>query len=133
MRAIVGGEGLKRFAASSSQMGRLETEWLATAANLEALTDLSGAWIECVHERKPPHDIVLAMDSAESPTHGQQEGSVWNRYFGCTCYHPRLVFNQYGDLERCALRPGNVHSADGWEDVLKPVLARYSRSARPSL
>ena len=29
------------------------------------------------------------------------------------------------DLERCALRPGNVHSADGWDDVLKPVAARY--------
>ena len=34
------------------------------------------------------------------------------------------MFNQFGDLERCALRPGNVHSADGWEGVLKPVLAR---------
>ena len=43
------------------------------------------------------------------------------------------MFNQYGDLERCALRPGNVHSADGWEDVLKPVLARYSAKARPSI
>ena len=28
-------------------------------------------------------------------------------------------------LERCALRPGNVHSAEGWRDVLEPVLARY--------
>ncbi|MCH8239271.1 MAG: hypothetical protein IIB62_04295 [Proteobacteria bacterium] len=27
----------------------------------------------------------------------------------------------------------NVHSADGWEDVLKPVLARYSAEARPSI
>jgi hypothetical protein len=35
------------------------------------------------------------------------------------------VFNQFGDLERCALRAGNVHSADGWESVLKPVVARY--------
>ena len=25
----------------------------------------------------------------------------------------------------CALRPGNVHSANGWEAVLKPVVARY--------
>jgi|ERR1700751_1415285 Transposase DDE domain group 1 len=24
-----------------------------------------------------------------------------------------------------ALRAGNVHSADGWEDVLKPVVIRY--------
>ena len=36
MRAIVGREGLDRMAASSSQMGRFETEWLATDANLEA-------------------------------------------------------------------------------------------------
>jgi len=34
------------------------------------------------------------------------------------------VFNQFGDLERCALRPGNVHSAEGWRDVLEPVVAR---------
>ena len=35
------------------------------------------------------------------------------------------MFNQFGDLERCALRPGNVHSADDWQDVLDPVVARY--------
>ena len=35
------------------------------------------------------------------------------------------MFNQFGDLERCALRAGNVHSAHGWDDVLKPVVARY--------
>jgi hypothetical protein len=32
-----------------------------------------------------------------------------------------VVFNQFGDLERGALRPGNVHSADGWRDVLDAV------------
>jgi hypothetical protein len=42
MRAIVGPDGLDRAAASSSQMARFETEWLATDVNLEALTDLSG-------------------------------------------------------------------------------------------
>ena len=41
------------------------------------------------------------MDSSESPTPGQQEGSAWNAHFGCTCYHPLFVFNQFGDLERC--------------------------------
>ena len=46
-------------------------------------------------------------------------------HFSCTCYHPLFVFNQFGDLERCALRPGNVHSAEGWRDVLEPVVARY--------
>ena len=39
MRAIVGREGIDRPAASTSQMGRFETEWLASEANLAALTD----------------------------------------------------------------------------------------------
>jgi DDE family transposase len=125
MRAIVGREGLDRAAASSSQMGRFETAWLATNANLQALTDLSGTWIDRVHERKPPDSIILDMDSSESPTHGEQEGSVWNGHFGCTCYHPLFLFNQCGDLERSLLRPGNVHSSEDWRLVLEPVIARY--------
>lgn len=30
-------------------------------------------------------------------------------------------------LECCALRNGNVHSSDGWQDVLDPVIARYGK------
>ena len=63
---------------------------------------------------------------AISPTHGAQEGTAWNGRFGCMFYYPLFVFNQFGHLERCALRPGNVHSADEWEAVLKPVIARYA-------
>ena len=69
--------------------------------------------------------LVLDMDSSVSPTHGEQENSVWNGHYQCTCYHPLFVFNQDGDLERCELRPGNVHSAAGWREVLEPVVARY--------
>jgi hypothetical protein len=106
-------------------MGRFETQWLAASANLSALADLSGQWIDIVHGRRTPKGILLDMDSSVSPTHGEQENSMWNGHYDCTCYHPLFVFNQFGDLERCALRPGNVHSADGWENVLKPVVARY--------
>jgi DDE family transposase len=65
------------------------------------------------------------MDSSVSPTFGEQEGTAYNGHFGCTCYHPLFVFNQFGDLERCALRSGNAHSAEGWREVLEPVVARY--------
>src|SRR6266568_8535196 len=85
----------------------------------------AGDWIDTVNRRRPPKMIVLDMDSSESPTYGAQEGSAYNGHFGCTCYHPLFVFNQLGDLERCALRPGNVHSAYGWRGVLEPVVARY--------
>ena len=125
MRWIVGGKAASDRAASTSQMGRFETRWLTAEKNLSALADLSGQWIDRVQARRSPRSFVLDMDSSVSPTHGEQEMSVWNGHFECTCYHPLFVFNQFGDLERCALRPGNVHSADSWKDVLAPVIARY--------
>ena len=118
MRWIVGGKAIERQAASTSQMGRFETQALASDENFAALTDLTGIWIDRVHDRRPPKMIILDMDSSVSPTHGEQEGTAYNGHFGCTCYHPLFLFNQFGDLERCSLRPGNVHSADGWRGVL---------------
>ena len=125
MRWVVGGRAVTGQAASTSQMGRFETEMLTLDTNLSALTDLSGRWIDAVHARRPAKMIVLDMDSSVSPTYGEQEGSAYNGHFGCTCYHPLFVFNQFGDLERCALRPGNVHSAEGWRELLEPLIARY--------
>ena len=125
MRWIVGGKAVERQAASATQMGRFETEHLASDENFAALTELSGIWIDRVHDRRPPKMIILDMDSSVSPTHGEQEGATYNGHFGCTCYHPLFLFNQFGDLERCSLRPGNVHSADGWRDLLEPVVERY--------
>src|ERR1700724_1314499 len=125
MRWVVGGGAPMGRAASASQMGRFETEWLVRSDNVAALADLTGQWIDAVHQRRQAKVIVLDMDSSDSPTYGEQEGSAYNGHFGCTCYHPLFVFNQLGDLERCALRPGHVHSADSWRGVLEPVVARY--------
>ena len=61
----------------------------------------------------------------KGPSQTVIRGSSQSKCFGCTCYHPLFVFNQLGDVERCALRSGNVHSADGWRAVLEPVIARY--------
>ena len=129
MRWIIGGKAVERGGASTSQMGRFETELLANNENLAALADLSGTWIDRVHDHDPPRRVVLDMDSSVSPTFGEQEGTAYNGHFGCTCYHPLFVFNRFGDLERCALRPGNVHSAHGWRDVLVPVVERYKERA----
>src|SRR5918997_1346723 len=113
LRWIVGGRAVTHSAASASQMGRFETEVLVQEANLSALADLPGRWIDVVHARRPVKGIVLDMASSVSPTHGEQDGSADNGHFGCTCSHPLFVFNQSGDLERCALRPGNVPSPEG--------------------
>jgi hypothetical protein len=125
MRWVVGDRAINGSAASASQMGRFETKWLSRPENLATLADLPGQWIDKLRQRRSRKILVLDMDSSESPTHGEQEGSAYNGHFACTCYHPLFVFNQFGDVERCALRPGNVHSADGWRVVLEPVIARY--------
>ena len=50
MRWIVGGHAVEGQAASTSQMGRFETELLATDANVEALAEMNGMWIDKVHD-----------------------------------------------------------------------------------
>jgi hypothetical protein len=133
MRQLVGGRAVEHGAASASAMGRFETGMLTQSENLAILAELPGRWIDAIHDRRPQKSITLDMDSSESPVHGDQEGPAWNGHFQSKYLHPLFVFNQFGDLERCYLRPGNVHSADGWKEVLRPVLARYSAQSRPSI
>ncbi len=106
-------------------MGRLETEVLMQPGNLAELTKLSGKWINRLRERRPMRELILDMDSSVSETYGDQEGTVYNGNFGCTCYHPLFCLNQFGDVEQTLLRDGNVHRAQDWRAVLAPVVARY--------
>ena len=77
-----------------------------------------------------PHRVVLAMDSSESPVYGEQEQSAYNGYFGSVCYHPLFLFNSQGDSLVAKLRPGNVHSADGWEAVVLPEIERQRQNGK---
>jgi len=38
-----------------------------------------------------------------------------------------LLFNREGDCLAAKLRPGNVHSAEGWEELLVPEIERQKR------
>ena len=58
-RWIVGSRAVAKQAASSSPMGRFETEFLAIDENHAALLDLSGQWIDRVHDRRPPKAVVV--------------------------------------------------------------------------
>ena len=50
MRRVVGGRAKEKEGASTSEMSRFETEMLSSRANLTALMNLSGTWIDSVHE-----------------------------------------------------------------------------------
>ncbi|MAE32456.1 MAG: IS1380 family transposase [Verrucomicrobiales bacterium] len=125
MRVIVGRRGPERQAASTNTMSRFETEVLTRKHNLEGLVRLNAQWVDSAMTHTPPRRVILDMDSSESPVHGEQEGAAYNGHFGCVCYHPIFVFNQFGDCEGAMLRPGNVHSAHDWREGLEPILARY--------
>ena len=131
MRRIVGGRAIDKQAASTSLMGRFETDVLTDLGNLEALANLSGRWIDKIHRCKPIKRLILDLDSSVSPVYGQQEGTAYNGHFACDCYHPLFCFNQDGDTERSLLREGNVHSADDWRSVLIPVIERYRDLDQP--
>jgi hypothetical protein len=133
MRHVVGGRASQpeKQAASTSEVGRFETEILSTKENLTTLMNLSGHWIDTVHRRKPLKQLILDMDSSVSETYGKQEGAAYNGHFECTCYHPLFLFNQFGDLEWAMLRRGNHASAKFWRRVLSPVIERYRHLSIP--
>ena len=133
LRHVVGGRASQpeKQAASSSEVGRFETETLSTKRNLTALMNLSGRWIDNVHRRRPLKELILDLDSSVSETYGRQQGTAYNGHFECLCYHPLFLFNQFGDLEYALLRRGNKASAKYWRNVLLPVIERYRHLSIP--
>ena len=122
---LIGSEKvLERGAALTSRVQSFETELLTQAENLAGLAALNRELVakgEAIDSRRR---VVLDMDSTEIPVYGHQEQSAYNGHFESTCYHPLLLFNDQGDCVAAKLRPGNVHSADGWEELLLPEIDR---------
>jgi hypothetical protein len=125
LRAVLSERALEKTGSSDSTLGRFETEILTLNNNLEKMDKMLFKWIEKVDTVREVKEIVLDLDSSESPVYGNQEGSAYNGYFGTSCYHPLFCFNQYRDALKAKLRPGNVHSADGAIDFVEPILRYY--------
>jgi hypothetical protein len=104
-----------------------ETELLTQAENLAGLARLNRELAARAEAIDSPRRIVLDMDSTEIPVYGQQEHSAYNGHFESTCYHPLLLFNREGDCLAAKLRPGNVHSAEDWEELLLPEIERQQQ------
>jgi DDE family transposase len=128
---LIGSEKvLERGAALTSRLQSFETELLTQAENLAGLAVLNRELVakgEAIASRRR---VVLDMDSTEIRVHGRQEQSAYNGHFESTCYHPLLLFNGDGDCLAAKLRPGNVASADGWEELLLPEIDRQQAQGR---
>ena len=113
--------------ALTSTLHWFETEVLAGERNYQGLTRLNADLVRHPATRPRSQRVILDIDSSESPGHGAQEQSAYSGHFESICYHPLFVFNPEGDCLAAKLRPGNVHSAEGWDDVLLPIIERYRR------
>ncbi len=122
---LIGSEKIwDRGAALPSRLQTFETELLAEEGNFAGLARVNRELIGKAEGIDSPHRTVLDMDSTEIPVYGEQEQSAYNGHFESTCYHPLLLFNRDGDCLAAKLRPGNVHSAEGWEEFLLPEIER---------
>jgi hypothetical protein len=124
-RMLASRERRETSVALTSTLHWFETDVLAEERNYEGLGRLNTAFLEHAAMRSPTRRVILDIDSSESPVHGAQERSAYNGHFESVCYHPLFVFSSEGDCLAAKLRPGNVHSADGWDDVLLPIIDRY--------
>jgi len=77
--------------------------------------------------------ITIDLDPSEDETHGEQQGSLFNGFYGSHCYLPMLGFLQFGReaeqyLFASMLRPGNANARVG---ALAIPSAYYPAYARP--
>jgi Transposase DDE domain group 1 len=83
--------------------------------------------------RQPPCYVILDVDPADDPTHGQQVLSFFHGYYDQHQYFPLFVFDgQTGFPLAAWLRPGKVHASCGAVDVLAPVVQAL-RAAWPEV
>ena len=116
-----------RGAALPSRLQTFETELLAEEENFAGLARVNRELIGRAEAIDSPHRTVLDMDSTEIPVYGEQENSAYNGHFESMCYHPLLLFNRDGDCLAAKLRPGNVHSAEDWKELLLSEIERQQK------
>jgi hypothetical protein len=121
-----------RGAALTSTLHWFETELLTKEEHLIGLMALNRETLGQVESLDSSDHVVLDMDSSESPVHGEQEGSAYNGHFESVCYHSLFLFNIHGDCLAAKLRPGNVHSAEDWDELLLPEIERQEAEGEAS-
>ena len=115
-------------AASANTMGRFETKMLSVEDNLQALSEVNGRWVErCAAENNSStHHFGYGQFSQSGPRRAR---SLWSTtaISDAPATIPCFASTSSDHCEGSMLRPGNVHSADRWKELLEPIVARYER------
>lgn len=121
---ILGGE-----LASQPTMSRFENSF-----DKHSVFSLCNAWVDryvsTLGNRK---QLVIDIDGTDDPTHGAQQLSMFNGYYGQFMYN-ELFFHdgETGQIIVPILRPGNSHSNKWYAAILKRILKKI-RAVCPDL
>jgi hypothetical protein len=107
--------------ASQPTISRLEN-----SLDKHSIFELCYAWIDrYVSTLKNRRKVTIDIDSTDDPTHGNQQLSMFNGYYGHFMYN-ELFFHdgQTGQIIVPVLRPGNCHSNKWYVAILKRILIK---------
>lgn len=91
-----------------------------------AIHELCHAWIDrYIDSLKNRKSIIIDVDATDDPTHGQQQLSMFNGYYGQFMYN-ELFFHDgiTGQIIVPVLRPGNSHSNKWYVAILKRIIEK---------
>jgi hypothetical protein len=115
--------------ASQPTMSRFENSF-----DKHSVFALCNAWVErYVSTLAGREQLVIDIDGTDDPTHGEQQLSMFNGYYGQFMYN-ELFFHDgdTGQIIVPILRPGNSHSNKWYVAILKRVLKKI-RAACPDM
>ncbi len=102
--------------------------------NKQSIFDLSNAWVDhYVSSLAGRKRIVIDVDATDDPTHGNQQMSMFNGYYGQFMLN-ELFFHdgETGQIILPVLRPGNSHSNKWYVSILKRIIIKI-RTAYPNM
>jgi len=79
--------------------------------------------------KKPPKVIILDCDDSNFNTYGDQQGTLFNDYYGEYCYMPLFIFEgQSGKMILPLLRPGRRNKSVNIYKILRRIINRLRKS-----
>ena len=94
-----------------------------------SIFELCYAWIDrYVKTLKGRKKVIIDIDSTDDPTHGHQQLSMFNGYYGHFMYN-ELFFHdgETGQIIVPVLRPGNSHSNKWYVAILKRIIRKIRK------
>lgn len=88
--------------------------------------NILNTWVDRYVESLEGRDeIIIDIDATDDPTHGNQQLSMFNGYYGRFMYN-ELFFHdgQTGQIILPVLRPGNSHSNKWYVSILKRIILK---------